>query len=172
LSQFTVEKYVAGKAFEWNLEWLCVLLNEADVMASASAKYGPELGQSLAQEWLLIDFPLHSSVASLEGRKNFLKQLIFSSPSSLVLGLGERISDDQFVNSPRWAAQIFGCPTSMASTSSCTANASWAVASLCGWPLSQRLTSLNWRCKALLRGSSLDQSTASCHALPSERQSW
>jgi hypothetical protein len=85
---------VAGKAFEWNLEWLCVLLNEADVMASASAKYGPELGQSLAQEWRLIDFPLHSSVASLEGRKKFLKQLIFSSPSSLVLGLGERISEE------------------------------------------------------------------------------
>lgn len=86
--------HVAGKAFEWNLKWLCVLLNEADVMASASAKFGPELGESLAQEWRLIDFPLHSSVASLEGRKNFLKQLIFSSPSSLVLGLGERISEE------------------------------------------------------------------------------
>jgi hypothetical protein len=86
--------HVAGKAFEWNLKWLCVLLNEADVMASASAKFGPELGKSLAQEWRLIDFPLHSSVASLEGRKNFLKQLIFSSPSSLVLGLGERISEE------------------------------------------------------------------------------
>jgi hypothetical protein len=86
--------HVAGKAFEWNLKWLCVLLNEADVMASASAKFGPELGESLAQEWRLIDFPLHSSVATLEGRKNFLKQLIFSSPSSLVLGLGERISEE------------------------------------------------------------------------------
>ena len=86
--------HVAGKAFEWNLKWLCVLLNEADVMASASVKFGPELGKSLAQEWRLIDFPLHSSVASLEGRKNFLKQLIFSSPSSLVLGLGERISEE------------------------------------------------------------------------------
>ena len=86
--------HVAGKAFEWNLKWLCVLLNEADVMASASAKFGPELGKSLAQEWRLIDFPLHSSVASLEGRKNFLNQLIFSSPSSLVLGLGERISEE------------------------------------------------------------------------------
>ena len=86
--------HVAGKEFEWNLKWLCVLLNEADVMASASAKFGPELGESLAQEWRFIDFPLHSSVASLEGRKNFLKQLIFSSPSSLVLGLGERISEE------------------------------------------------------------------------------
>jgi hypothetical protein len=90
--------HVAGKAFEWNLKWLCVLLNEADVMASASAKFGPELGESLAQEWRLIDFPLHSSVASLEGRKNFLKQLIFSSPSSLVLGLGERISEEILSN--------------------------------------------------------------------------
>ena len=62
---------VAGKAFEWNLNWLCVLLNEADVMASASAKYGPELGESLAHEWRLIDFPLHGSVASLEGRNFF-----------------------------------------------------------------------------------------------------
>jgi len=83
---------VVGKTFDWNLDWLCVLLNEADVMASASAKYGPELGESLAQEWRLIDFPHHSSVASLEGRKNFLRQLIFSSPASLVLGLRERIA--------------------------------------------------------------------------------
>ena len=85
---------VAGKAFEWNLNWLCVLLNEADVMASASAKYGPELGESLAHEWRLIDFPLHGSVASLEGRKFFLKQLVFSSPSSLVLGINQRISEE------------------------------------------------------------------------------
>jgi len=67
---------------------------KADVMASASSKYGPELGESLAQEWRLIDFPLHASVASIEGRKTFLKQLLFSSPASLVLGLSERISDE------------------------------------------------------------------------------
>jgi hypothetical protein len=85
---------VNGQNFEWGLKWLCVLLNEADVMASASSKYGPELGESLAQEWRLIDFPLHASVASIEGRKFFLKQLLFSSPSSLVLGLSERISDE------------------------------------------------------------------------------
>jgi hypothetical protein len=85
---------VVGQTFEWDLKWLCVLLNEADVMASASSKYGPELGESLAQEWRLIDFPGHNSVASLEGRKHFLKQLIFSSPASLVLGLRERIADE------------------------------------------------------------------------------
>jgi hypothetical protein len=85
---------VAGQTFQWNLKWLCVLLNEADVMASASAKYGPDLGESLAHEWRLIDFPLHSTVASLEGRKTFLKQLIFSSPASLFLGLNERIAEE------------------------------------------------------------------------------
>jgi hypothetical protein len=85
---------VAGQTFQWNLKWLCVLLNEADVMASASAKYGPDLGESLAHEWRLIDFPLHSNVASLEGRKSFLKQLIFSSPASLFLGLNERITEE------------------------------------------------------------------------------
>ena len=85
---------VVGKNFEWDLKWLCVLLNEADVMASASTQYGPKLGESLAQEWRLIDFPSHNSVASLEGRKIFLKQLLFSSPASLVLGLPERIADE------------------------------------------------------------------------------
>jgi len=85
---------VTGQVFQWNLKWLCVLLNEADVMASASAKYGPDLGKSLAREWRLIDFPHHSTVASLEGRKSFLKQLIFSSPASLVLGINERIAEE------------------------------------------------------------------------------
>jgi len=85
---------VSGKSFKWDLNWFCVLLNEADVIASASSKYGPELGESLAQEWRLIDFPLHATVASLEGRKTFLKQLIFSSPASFVLGLNERVSDE------------------------------------------------------------------------------
>ncbi len=85
---------VSGENFEWNGKWLCVVLNEADVMASASSKYGPALGASLAQEWRLIDFPLQTSVASMEGRKAFLKQLLFSSPASLVLGLSQRISDE------------------------------------------------------------------------------
>jgi hypothetical protein len=85
---------VAGQGFEWNLNWLCVLLNEADVMASASSIHGPQLGHALAQEWQLIDFPPHKVVSSFEGRKAFLKQLTFSSPASLVLELNERISKE------------------------------------------------------------------------------
>ncbi len=85
---------VSGRDFEWDLNWLCVLLNEADVMASASARYGPELGESLAQEWRLIDFQPHTNVASTQGRQKFLKQLLFSSPASSVLGLNQRISDE------------------------------------------------------------------------------
>ncbi len=85
---------VTGQKFEWDLKWLCVLLNEADVMASASAKYGPDLGESLAQEWRLIGFMQHTNVASPEARKNFLKNLLFSSPASSVLGWSERISDE------------------------------------------------------------------------------
>ena len=83
---------VIGKNFEWDLKWLCVLLNEADVMANASLKYAPELGESLAQEWRLINFPPYASVASTQGRKSFLKQLQFSSPAASVLGLSERVS--------------------------------------------------------------------------------
>lgn len=85
---------VIGENFEWNLKWLCVLLNEADVMASASINYGPELGKSLAQERRLTDFLLDASFTSIEGRNLFLKQLLFSSPASLVLGLSERITHE------------------------------------------------------------------------------
>ena len=85
---------VAAKSFDWNLNWLCVLLNEADVMASASSKYGPNLGNALAQEWQLIGFPPHAIVSSLEGRNSFLKQVVFSSPASLILGLNQKIEEE------------------------------------------------------------------------------
>lgn len=85
---------VSGAYFEWDLKWLCVLLNEADVMASATSKYGPELGVALAHEWRLIDFPPHLTVSSVEGRNFFLRHLTFSSPASLVLGLNKRISEE------------------------------------------------------------------------------
>lgn len=88
---------VADINFTWDLKWLCVLVNEADVMASASSKFGPELGESLAQEWFLLDSTDQSNVTSLESRENFLKKVLFSSPASMVLGLNKRVSDEMLL---------------------------------------------------------------------------
>lgn len=70
---------VQGQDFQCNQEWLNVFLNEADVMASATSKFGYALGESLAEEWKTIDFSAHHSVATPDGRRAFLNQLIFSS---------------------------------------------------------------------------------------------
>jgi 2-polyprenyl-3-methyl-5-hydroxy-6-metoxy-1,4-benzoquinol methylase len=76
---------------------LIVFLNEADVMASASDKFGPQLGHSLAEEWRLIDFPAHQSVATDTGRKTFLRQLEFSSAASRLLRINANIAEQLVV---------------------------------------------------------------------------
>lgn len=85
---------VRGKEFRYDQSWLSVYLNEADVMASASSKFGPQLGHALAQEWQLIGFPAHQTVATSQGRKAFLKQLIFSSNASSLLRINESIFEE------------------------------------------------------------------------------
>ena len=85
---------VQGKDFQCNQAWLNVFLNEADVMASASAKYGSRLGESLAQEWKIIGFSAHHSVATRDGRKAFLKQLVFSSWPSKYLQMDQRLAQE------------------------------------------------------------------------------
>ena len=84
---------VKGKNFKCNQDWLIVFLNEADVMASASDKFGLQLGNSLAQEWRLIDFPAYQSVATETGRKAFLRQLEFSSAASRLLKINVNIAE-------------------------------------------------------------------------------
>jgi hypothetical protein len=84
---------VKGKNFQCNQDWLIVFLNEADVMASASDKFGLQLGNSLAQEWRLIDFPAYQSVATETGRKAFLRQLEFSSAASRLLKINVNIAE-------------------------------------------------------------------------------
>lgn len=78
---------VAGKAFSWNIDWVTVLMNEADVMASVLEEFGCELGVALANEWALASVPMHSSVATKQGRLDFLASTIFSSHSATVLGV-------------------------------------------------------------------------------------
>jgi hypothetical protein len=84
---------VKDTPFEWDLKWLIVFLNESDVMASASTKFGTGMGEALAREWKKIDFVAHQTVATPAGRKGFLKFITFSSPASKELGI--QIAIDQ-----------------------------------------------------------------------------
>jgi len=77
---------VAGSAFAWNTDWISVLLNEADVMASVLEEFGTELSLALASEWALVSFPAHRSVATAQGRRDFLASTSFSSYSATILG--------------------------------------------------------------------------------------
>ena len=78
---------VAGRSFAWDLDWACVLMNEADILASATDLYGPQLGEKLAIEWHLKGVPSHAVIGTPQGRLIFLKSLRFSSPGSLSLQL-------------------------------------------------------------------------------------
>ena len=82
---------VAGQPFSWCTDWATVLLNEADIMASASPVFGPRLSQALAAEWELIGFEAYRSVATPEGRSAFLRSIEFSSHSAGVLGAAQRV---------------------------------------------------------------------------------
>ena len=73
---------VNGLAFEMNLDWACVLINEADILASATAQHGTELGHALAAEWAVKKHPLSSLVGTAQGRLQFLAMLRFSTPAS------------------------------------------------------------------------------------------
>jgi hypothetical protein len=83
---------IAGRDFSWCTDWAAVLLNEADIMASASPDFGPRLSRALAAEWELIGFAAYRSVATPQGRSAFLQSIEFSSPSAGVLGAEQRVS--------------------------------------------------------------------------------
>lgn len=79
--------------FEMNLDWACVLMNEADILASATSRYGPDLGQALAQEWALNNHPLHQVVGTPQGRLQFLSSLRFSTPASQALHIAREVTE-------------------------------------------------------------------------------
>ena len=79
---------VLGRRFTWDIDWATVLLNEADIMASASLEFGPALSLALSKEWKAIEFAPHATVATESGRHEFLSNIQFSSYSARTLSAG------------------------------------------------------------------------------------
>ena len=77
---------VVGREFEFDLDWTTVLMNEADIAASCSPEFGPELDQQLAEEWRNCGHWKESHTVTVEDRQHFLRSVLFSSPASAVLG--------------------------------------------------------------------------------------
>jgi hypothetical protein len=73
--------------FEMRKDWAVVLMNEADILASATESFGPQLGHALASEWEYRQHPLHAVVGTDAGRLQFLSSLRFSTPASMALHL-------------------------------------------------------------------------------------
>jgi hypothetical protein len=91
---------VSEQAFAWDLPWCQVLLNEADILMSACAEFGPALGEALAHECVRAGFPDFAIVGTAIGRSRFLRQIRFSSPAALALHMPERVQAelDAFAN--------------------------------------------------------------------------
>ena len=83
---------VINKSFVFDLDWAVVLMNEADILASATADFGPQLGKALASEWQIREHPMHSVVGSDAGRLQFLSSLLFSTPASTALGIPAQVA--------------------------------------------------------------------------------
>jgi hypothetical protein len=79
---------VAGRTFQWDQAWATVLLNEADIMSSASEIFGPMNSHALSLEWQAANFPPFATVATESGRRQFLSSIQFSSYSGQLLSCG------------------------------------------------------------------------------------
>lgn len=84
---------IKNKTFSWCTDWAIVLLNEADIMTSVNKEFGPNLGQALAKEWELISFPAYRTVATWQGRLDFLSDIEFSSYSASLLGMTDDLRE-------------------------------------------------------------------------------
>jgi len=84
---------VIDRPFEMNVDWACVLMNEADILASATLHYGPTLGEALAQEWTLKNHPLHGVVGTPAGRLQFLSSLRFSTPAAEQFRMAHHVAE-------------------------------------------------------------------------------
>lgn len=83
---------VTGTRFTFNIDWATVIVNEADILASASSEFGQFLGEQLAAELQWKKHPLHTFVGTAAGRVKFLKTLRFSSPAALALDMPSTVA--------------------------------------------------------------------------------
>lgn len=83
---------VKGRAFVLDQDWAVVLMNEADILASATEAFGPQLSKELGTEWRVREHPMHRVVGSDTGRLQFLSSLRFSTPASMALSMRSEVA--------------------------------------------------------------------------------
>ena len=83
---------VENQNFAWSQDWLTILLNEADIMASCVSEFSEDLSLALSEEWKFIDYSAYKTIATKTDRLNFLQNVIFSSRSSHVLNVKNKIN--------------------------------------------------------------------------------
>ena len=82
---------VAQTDFCWGLPWCSVLLNEADILVSATPEFGPDLGQLLLNELVTSGGKGSHTIELQSLRLEFLKFIQFSTPAAVALGLPEQV---------------------------------------------------------------------------------
>jgi len=82
------EKIKNKPFFIEDMDCLTVLIQEADILASAMPEVGPLLTKQLASEWAKINHHGMSALTTASGRIEFLRHgALFSSPASQLLGI-------------------------------------------------------------------------------------
>jgi hypothetical protein len=82
------EKIKNKPFFIEDMDCLTVLIQEADILASAMPEVGPLLTKQLANEWAKINYHGMSALTTASGRIEFLRHgALFSSPASQLLGI-------------------------------------------------------------------------------------
>ena len=82
---------VAQTDFGWGLPWCSVLMNEADILASATTAFGPDLTQFLINELGSAGAQGSRAIDPRSFRQEFLKAIQFSTPAAIFLGLPEQV---------------------------------------------------------------------------------
>ena len=96
------QKWRGHKNFDVRqLECMAILLEEADILASCLPQSGPDLSESLKQEWLRIHVAAAHSVATPAGRRGFLEAALFSSPASLALAIPTKVAEQAHASTQR-----------------------------------------------------------------------